>query len=685
LSECLGWNLTRYPSAVPLRPETVAHLLADPTLCSHVHRLRQLLAADPALLWAAWRCGRSVGGYDTVPTFEQLLEVATGSAFWRFVAREVPVLALNGEEQPTFVRVWRYCVAAAYAARQLARQRGSTLSPSEAYVAAMAKNLGLYLVASMAPSDLEPILKTAPDIESLFRSRLSGCGLSLAELAYQMTIRWGLEWEAGPLALGTSELWPSAKSRALFAVLQQVDELLESTPFALKRPVRLVSEESCFPTHEWLLHAVRHLEAFLQEATRKVPGQPAPWLTGGLRVVCSRVARERRAQRRGPSRGARKKLTAVPAPLRFAILAAESAAGALAASTAVVISVPSDEGAVGALCASSFQRTWTFPKSVNGFQEMKPFFEEDPHLQLLAKWVCWPLCAAPDYQAFLLLEPERAEQVRRAAPVIRRLTVWLERRLRAQARSRALARLARAAQEARHEAVTKLEERLFDAIAEFSSGAAHELNNPLAVIAGRAQLLLESEADVERRRQLETILRQAMRVRQILEDLMLFAKPPEPKPTPTPLAFLVGRAVRELGQLAEECQVSVHNEVPGEGLLVLADMPLLSRAIRELIRNAVEASPRGGRVVITAAEEGDWVELDIVDQGPGIDEAARDRLFVPFFSGREVGRGLGLGLPIARRAVELHGGKLHLVTSSGGTRVQVLLRRPALAAESKCA
>ncbi len=213
----------------------------------------------------------------------------------------------------------------------------------------------------------------------------------------------------------------------------------------------------------------------------------------------------------------------------------------------------------------------------------------------------------------------------------------------------------------------RLEHEKLESLKELAYGASHEINNPLANIAARAQSLLEEECDGERRRKLSAIYRQAMRAHEMISDLMLFARPPKLIVAECELQELAGGVVAELAELASEADVclSFHKDDPP--IVASVDATQAAVAIRAVIQNAIEASAPGGNVdvvVRVAEKEGDrYAEIKIRDDGPGISENVRAHLFDPFFSGREAGRGLGFGLSKCWRIVTGHGG---LVTVDPG-------------------
>ncbi len=252
------------------------------------------------------------------------------------------------------------------------------------------------------------------------------------------------------------------------------------------------------------------------------------------------------------------------------------------------------------------------------------------------------------------------------------------------------ARLARLAQlETRFD--ERLEEEKLVALAEFAAGAGHEINNPLAVISGRAQLFLREERDPERQRELAVINSQARRVHEMIADLMLFARPPQPKLSQCDVAATLHSIAAELLPRANLRSVKLSYVEPDSLPPVLADPKQIEVAVRACCENAIDAVADGGRVEISAAmrgpvEFGDlrdaavetpaggFLAISIRDNGPGISSEVRRNLFDPFFSGRGAGRGLGMGLSKCWRIITNHGGRVEVdTTPQRGTSITLLL------------
>ena len=222
----------------------------------------------------------------------------------------------------------------------------------------------------------------------------------------------------------------------------------------------------------------------------------------------------------------------------------------------------------------------------------------------------------------------------------------------------------------------KLERAALDALAEFSAGAAHELNNPLAIISGRAQLLLRSETSPDRRMALATIIAQARRAHEMLADLRLFARPPCPELRTVDLAELVKNIGDEFRKETEATGISLQSKVPEAPVFCEVDPVQIRVALEAICRNAVEALGESGQIHIDLACEENEVVIRVQDNGPGISPEYQPLVFHPFFSGRSAGRGLGFGLSKAWRIVQIHGGRLDLHSIPGsGTLVVVRLPR----------
>ncbi len=229
-------------------------------------------------------------------------------------------------------------------------------------------------------------------------------------------------------------------------------------------------------------------------------------------------------------------------------------------------------------------------------------------------------------------------------------------------------------QETQQELLTK---RSLAAVGEMACGAAHEINNPLAVIVGRSQLLAESEKDAQRKGVLELIARQGQEVTKIISDLLDFARPSLPKQEARAAAEIITQAMAKTREHAERAHVTVqmHLEEPLPELYVDGDQ--VASALCELVANAIDSyQNQSGAVRIRAyADELESeVIIDVIDEGCGMTSEVLQKAFAPFFSARQAGRRRGLGLSRSRTQIENNGGHVRLMSEPGkGSTARVSL------------
>lgn len=215
------------------------------------------------------------------------------------------------------------------------------------------------------------------------------------------------------------------------------------------------------------------------------------------------------------------------------------------------------------------------------------------------------------------------------------------------------------------------------ALAEMAAGAAHELNNPLSVISGRAQLLAGAETDAEKKRILEQIQENANELSAILDDLMAFARPEQPRPTQSDVKQMFNEAIQLTSMKTKAEHIDAQIEVAEDVGNVYVDSGQVVSAIANVICNSVESyADKKGPVKITAAgdESGDFVKIQISDLGCGMDAETLRKATWPFFCSRPAGRNRGMGLAHAARLIQLNNGSLDITSQPGkGTTVTILL------------
>jgi putative nucleotidyltransferase with HDIG domain len=243
----------------------------------------------------------------------------------------------------------------------------------------------------------------------------------------------------------------------------------------------------------------------------------------------------------------------------------------------------------------------------------------------------------------------------------------------ARALSEQLAEANRQLQNAQNEI---LRSRTMITVGEMAAGAAHEMNNPLAVISGRSQLLAQQITDPKHKASAHLISEQAHRLSAIITELMDFAKPEPANVLPADVADVVERALHEAKSDNDPADRGIEVTM-GDVPLVLIDAAQVSAAVTEVLENAIHATdPVTGQIAIHAGYDpySSRVAVTVTDNGCGMDENTVKRAFDPFFSAKPAGRRRGLGLAKALRWIEASGGSIRLESQPGqGTRTILLL------------
>jgi two-component system NtrC family sensor kinase len=216
-------------------------------------------------------------------------------------------------------------------------------------------------------------------------------------------------------------------------------------------------------------------------------------------------------------------------------------------------------------------------------------------------------------------------------------------------------------------------------VGRLAAGLAHEVGNPIAALLGLEDLLLEGGLDAaEQQDFLQRMRKETERINRILRDLLQFARPGEAHELASAAQGDVAEAVADTAALIAPQKamrdVELELAVPDGLAPVAMSAEQLMQLVLNLVLNAVDALDGGGRVRVTAEPNSAGVQLVVEDNGPGVAEAVRDRLFEPFVTTKEVGKGTGLGLAVCRGLVEAVGGSISLDTAfKGGARFVVEL------------
>jgi signal transduction histidine kinase len=215
-------------------------------------------------------------------------------------------------------------------------------------------------------------------------------------------------------------------------------------------------------------------------------------------------------------------------------------------------------------------------------------------------------------------------------------------------------------------------------IGEMSAAVAHGLRNPLASLRAAAQFALKRPDSPASREQLSAIIDEVDRLDRRITHLLAFSRPAPFHPTREGVTQLVEGVLPAFTQLLDQRKVELRLDLPADLPDVRVDPVQLDQTLIEIVSNALDAMPHGGRLGITGRREpvssggAEGIVLEISDTGIGIPDHAMPRITQPFFTTRP--EGTGLGLAIAKRYVEQNGGRLEITSQAGqGTTVRVRL------------
>jgi signal transduction histidine kinase len=235
----------------------------------------------------------------------------------------------------------------------------------------------------------------------------------------------------------------------------------------------------------------------------------------------------------------------------------------------------------------------------------------------------------------------------------------------------ALAAIAAAHDELRksHQQVTRADR--LSSLGEIAAGLAHEIGNPLGGIKGSLEIIADRAAEGSPEAEFSTIAtNEIARIERLIEEFLRYARPHAPRRTDADIFAVILRVVALLRPQAEEQGVSVEVQQHSTPLVSIDDEQI-TQVLVNVVLNAIQVSPRGGRIAITASVEDAALAIAVSDQGPGIRHEDLPRVFEPFFSTRR--RGTGLGLAVSQRIVQAHHGRIEIRQPGSGTTVRVVL------------
>jgi two-component system sensor kinase FixL len=217
------------------------------------------------------------------------------------------------------------------------------------------------------------------------------------------------------------------------------------------------------------------------------------------------------------------------------------------------------------------------------------------------------------------------------------------------------------------------EQKSLAKLGEMAAVVAHEVKNPIAGIRGALQVITSRMPDDQRDRAiLIDIITRLDALNRIVQDMLMFARPRALRKEPIPLASLL----RETASLIERDPGMLDLEIGISGAAdIVGDREMLQVVFQNILMNAAQAMEAQGRIDVTITGTDGRCRVAVVDRGPGMPDDTREKAFDAFFTTKH--RGTGLGLPIAKRVVEAHGGTIQIdVPPTGGTTIAVDLPLP---------
>ena len=220
----------------------------------------------------------------------------------------------------------------------------------------------------------------------------------------------------------------------------------------------------------------------------------------------------------------------------------------------------------------------------------------------------------------------------------------------------------------------------YQELAQLASSLAHEIKNPLSVIRMNMELLAEDLQDSDTPQdhralgKMQVVQDQCTRLEKLLNDFIKFARLRELELAPGSLNEQIERVLDLFALQAREQGVEIIQYLDNTLPCIRLESQTLHAALLNLVKNAMEAMPNGGELTVITRQTRDGVALDLIDSGCGMAAATARRMFEAFFTTKE--EGSGLGLLLARKVVEAHGGRIG-VQSEQGQGTKFILEFPA--------
>jgi signal transduction histidine kinase len=215
-------------------------------------------------------------------------------------------------------------------------------------------------------------------------------------------------------------------------------------------------------------------------------------------------------------------------------------------------------------------------------------------------------------------------------------------------------------------------DRYLAGLGQAASALAHDLKNPLITISGYAKRIKEGKGNTSTASQV--ILDSAQKMDRIVRDVLDFAKPVQLELKNENLGQIIISVCHVCSMKAIDAGITLNVRQPSDSVFAQLDRIKIERALINLINNSIEASSTGGSVDIAFVPEDDIITVKIIDHGTGMDKETLDNIFIPFFSTKQ--SGTGLGMAIAKKIIEEHSGSIEITSQPGeGAEARVILHQ----------
>ncbi|MBI5582812.1 MAG: PAS domain S-box protein [Deltaproteobacteria bacterium] len=224
-----------------------------------------------------------------------------------------------------------------------------------------------------------------------------------------------------------------------------------------------------------------------------------------------------------------------------------------------------------------------------------------------------------------------------------------------------------------------MESERLAALGQLAAEVSHEIKNPLIMIGGFARQLLRSVQEPRNRNKLQIIADEVTRLETLIGELRDLYRPKPLELVAVDMRALLKEVHALVRDDGRDRKVEAILDLPAEPLIVQGDRDKLKQVILNLVRNGIEAMDHGGKLTIRAHCTPDQLEITVTDEGPGISEVDREKIFAPFFTTKK--HGTGLGLSLSKRIIEEHEGCSFTLTSGRDKGTVARITMPAAVCE----